>query len=66
MLKTESQGISESQGIPLMLETIREVSEKMFVFLSSINRFLCVREKHMPILRLFVFIFHDVNRAHSV
>jgi len=46
VLKTESQGISESQGIPLMLETIREVSENVCFSFFNQSVSLCARKTH--------------------
>jgi len=52
-----------------MLETIREIEGKCFIFISSIsglpNMLKKLARKHtVPIMKLLVFIFHDGNRAH--
>ena len=51
-----------------MLEIIGEMSGKVFVFVSSVNRSPNMLEKlarrHiMPIMRFLVFVFHNRNRA---
>jgi len=64
--------LGENQGILLMLETIREISWK--VFICSVNQFPKVLEKLtrkpvIPIMKclasIFMVAFHYGNRAYS-
>ena len=58
----------KNQGIWLMLETMREISEKIFAFVSSINFLVCLekltRKQIMHTVKLWVFVFHSGNREH--
>ena len=55
-----------------MLEKIREMSGKLFIFFSSINQNLdmlekkLAREQIMPTIKLLGFIFRYGNRAHFI